>query len=84
VSDKTKKVEPAKPVEKVVIPWAYTLYEDPERPGLYFALELSNVVAEKVRHCEPSGRSSHSAIQLGRMLREIDKRQTQRAWGGKK
>ena len=82
--DKSKSADDTSPLDKTVIPVAFSMVEDPQKPGAFFAVRLENVVAERVIHLEPSKRSSAIIFQLGRMYSDIDNTNRRRSWGGKK
>lgn len=63
------------------IPHAYALVEHPDKPGLFYAVHLVNVTAEKLEHVEPSGRPSHGPFQLQRIYQAMETRHRARKWG---
>lgn len=78
------KKEQKTPIDKTVIPIAYSLAPDPDHPGHYFAIEMHNVVAEKVVHLEPNQRAVPLIFQLNRMYTAIQQRSFHHKWGGDK
>lgn len=61
---------------------AYALIEDPERPGMYFAVRLKGVVAAELEHIEFSQRSSYREWGLQRLYKDMQTRHRQPGgWG---
>lgn len=59
------------------IPHAYALIEDPDRPGMYFAVHLKKVYAEEVEHLEVSKRSSYREFGIARIRLDMQNRHRQ-------
>ncbi len=82
---KVPRTEPLKvevdPLLERPIPHAYALVPHPDKPGLFYAVHLVNVTAERLEHVEPSGRPSHGPYQLQRLYREMEARHRTRKWG---
>ena len=66
--------------DDLVVPWAYALVEDPERPGKFFSVELRNVVYESLRHVEPSGRSESLGAADERLTTAVHLKGRRRGW----
>ena len=64
------------------IPHAYALVPHPDKPGLFYAVHLMNVSAERLEHVEPSGRPSNGPFQLQRLYQQMELRHRARKWGG--
>ncbi len=69
------------PLLRVPIPHAYALVPHPDKPGLFYAVHLEGVSAERLTHVEPSARPSHGPYQLQRIYREMETRHRARKWG---
>lgn len=63
------------------IPHAYALVPVAGKPGLYYAVHLEGVVAEKLEHLEPSGRPAHAPYGMMRISGAMEKRHLQKKWG---
>ncbi len=76
-ADEKPKIDPLlqRPVEL-----AYALIPDPANPERYFAVRLLDVVAARLEHLEPSGRSSQSVFGMLRMQQDMERRQRERKW----
>jgi len=59
---------------------AFALVPDPARPGRYFAVGLSDVVAGSYTHLEPSGRSDMPTRGMLRIEGAMQARHRLRAW----
>lgn len=77
----TSKVQRQNPLINRPIAHAYALIPDPDKPGRFFALHLTDVIAGGVEHLEPSSRSTIAAYGLQRIERAMEARHRRRAWG---
>lgn len=78
---KADKVQRQNPLINRPIAHAYALIPDPDKPGRFFALHLTDVIAGGVEHLEPSSRSTIAAYGLQRIERAMEARHRRRAWG---
>lgn len=72
---------PTDPLLAAPIPHAYALVPHERIPGLFYAVHLINVSAERLEHVEPSGRASHGPFQLQRIQQHMETRHRARKWG---
>ncbi len=70
----------ANPLLSKPVPHAYALVPDPERRGKFFAVHLSNVVAEGLEHLELSGRSETAPYGMKRIEAAMEKRHRLKGW----
>lgn len=68
------------PLANKPVPHAYALMQDPHRPGKYFAVHLSNVIAEDIEYLEASARAENVAYGLRRLSAAMEERHRRRAW----
>ena len=85
---KTKQTTAEKPPRAVVdpllelpIPHAYALIPHPDKPGLFYAVHLEGVFAEKLSHLEPSDRPSQAVFGLLRISQAMENRHRTKKWG---
>lgn len=70
----------AHPLLERPIPHAYALVQDPARPGRFFAVHLTDVVAKGIEFLEPSARSEPATYGLGRMRGDMEDRHRRKTW----
>ncbi len=79
-----KKKEPestvAHPLLAKPVPHAYALIQDPEKPGKFFAVHLTDVLASGIAFLEPSARSEPATYGLVRIARAQDRRHKEKRW----
>lgn len=82
-----KKTEPeaaesavAHPLLERPIPHAYALIEQPGRPGRFYAVHLTDVLAKGIDFLEPSQRSEPATYGLVRIARAQDRRHKEKRW----
>ena len=74
---------PLDPLLERPIPHAYALVPHPTKEGLFYAVHLENVVAERLDHLELSGRPSAGPFGLNRITQAMETRHRARRWGAK-
>lgn len=62
------------------VPHAYALIPAEGRPGLFYAVHLSNVQAEKLDHLEPNSRCLSAPFGLIRIHAAMEKRHHEKKW----
>ncbi len=62
------------------IPHAYALLQDPARPGRFFAVHLTDLIAKGIEFLEPSARSEPATYGLGRMRAAMEDRHRRKTW----
>lgn len=81
---KKKEPEPdsavAHPLLARPVPHAYALIQDPERPGRFYAVHLTDVLAGGLEILEPSARSEPATYGLVRIERAQDRRHKEKRW----
>lgn len=80
---KTEEAAPPHPLLNRPIPHAYALIADPNRPGRFFAVHLTDVIAQGLDILEPSGRSEPATYGLQRIDRAADRRHKEKRWATK-
>lgn len=63
------------------IPHAYALIPHPERPGLFYAVHLEQVTAERLEHLELNGRESQAPMGMLRIEGAMQRRHFEKKWG---
>ena len=59
---------------------AYALVEDPLRPGRYFSVHLTGVIADSAEIIEPSACSEYALNGVNRIINEIHRRTRKQLW----
>ncbi len=77
---KKDEAQAAHPLLSKPVPHAYALIQDPERPGRFFAVHLTDIVARGIEFLEPSARSEPATYGIVRMDRAASKRHKEKAW----
>ena len=62
------------------VPHAYALIPCEGRPGLFYAVHLSRVQAEKLDHLEPNSRPLAATFGMLRIAAAMEKRHQQKLW----
>lgn len=70
----------AHPLLEVPVPHAYALVPAKGRPGLFYAVHLTNVQAEKLEHLEPNSRCLSAPFGLIRIEAAMQKRHAEKKW----
>jgi hypothetical protein len=78
---------PKKKLEDVVhpllrepVPHAYALIADPKKPGHFFAVHLTDVVARGLEHLEPGARSAAAPYGMQRIGKAMERRHAEKRW----
>lgn len=74
-------VAPLHPLLQTPIPHAYALVQDPKRPGRWFAVHLTDVVAGGCEILEPSDRNEPATYGLERIKLAMHRRHKEKKWG---
>ncbi len=69
------------PLLKKPVPHAYALIPAEGRPGLFYAVHLQGVQAEKLAHLEPNSRCLSAPFGLIRIHAAMEKRHAEKKWG---
>lgn len=64
------------------VPHAYALVPCKGKPGLFYAVHLTGVVADALEHLEPNGRPLAAPFGMLRIEAAMNKRHQQKKWGG--
>lgn len=79
-----KLAEPARhvphPLLAKPVPHAYALIPAEGRPGLFYAVHLTDVVAAGLEHLEPNSRCLSAPFGLIRIHSAMERRHTQKKW----
>lgn len=70
----------AHPLLERPVPHAYALIEEPGRPGRFYAVHLTDVLAKGIEFLEPSERSEPATYGLVRLTRAQDRRHKEKKW----
>lgn len=73
--------EPEDPLLKKSIPHAYALVPIEGRPGMYCAVHLEGVTAERLEHLEPNGRPAQAPAGMLRIHGAMERRHLGKKWG---
>lgn len=71
------------PLLQKPIPHAYALVPHPEKAGLFYAVHLENVCAERLDHLEFSARPTPATFGMLRIEAAMQRRHFEKKWGGK-
>lgn len=82
VAAKKKPTEDALPHPLLAkpIPHAYALVQDPARPGKFFAVHLTDVIAKGVEILEHSDRSEPATYGLVKLAQAQERRHREKRW----
>ncbi len=69
------------PLLRKPVPHAYALIPAEGRPGLFYAVHLSNVQAEQLDHLEPNSRCLSAPFGLIRIHAAMERRHHEKKWG---
>lgn len=81
-TEKTPEKAETHPLLRRPIPHAYALVPVEGKPGLFYAVHLENVVAERLDHLEANGRPAMAPHGMIRIHGAMETRHRQKKWGG--